>query len=56
MADVIRELHAIARAANSGDRPEMVEACRRAESLLARLRNQFAFEVAGPGNPADRAA
>jgi hypothetical protein len=30
----------------------MGDVVRRAQSLLARLRNQFLFEVAGPGTPA----
>jgi hypothetical protein len=53
MADVVREIQAIADAAERADRPSLAAACRRAQSLLARLRNQFVFEVAGPGTPSD---
>jgi hypothetical protein len=30
-----------------------VDASRRTQSLLARLRNQFVFDVAGPRNPSE---
>ena len=53
MDDVVREIQAIADAAERGDQPSLSAACRRAQSLLARLRNQFLFEVAGPGTPSD---
>lgn len=52
MADVVRELQAIADAAARANDGALVQASRRAQSLLARLRNQFVFEVAGPGSPA----
>jgi hypothetical protein len=51
LADVVRELHAIADAAARAGDPDVIAACRRAESLLARLRDQFVFEVAGNGTP-----
>jgi hypothetical protein len=51
MADVVREIQAIADAAERADQAALLAACRRAQSLLARLRNQFLFEVAGPGTP-----
>jgi hypothetical protein len=53
MADVVRQIQAIADLAEGAGEPGLVEACRRAQSLLARLRNQFVFDVAGPGSPAD---
>jgi hypothetical protein len=52
MADVVCQIQAIADLAEGARDPALVEACRRAQSLLARLRNQFLFEVAGPGSPA----
>jgi hypothetical protein len=53
MADVVRELQAFADAAALAGDPSLVDAARRAQSLLARLRNQFVFEVAGPGSPSN---
>jgi hypothetical protein len=52
MVDVVRQIQAIADLAEGAGDPALVEACRRAHSLLARLRNQFLFEVTGPGSPA----
>jgi hypothetical protein len=45
--DVISELHRIAEMATAGvvNGKEIAVACRRAESLLARLRNQFLDDV-----------
>lgn len=51
MADVMRELQAIADAAERLDAMSILESRRRAQSLLDRLRAQFVFEVAGPGSP-----
>jgi hypothetical protein len=47
LVDVVAELHRIADMATAGSvqGPEVAAACRRAESLLARLRNQFLDEV-----------
>lgn len=56
MADVMRELQLIAAAAERATHPELVEACRRAQSLLARLRNQFVDDLIGGVAPSDRAA
>lgn len=53
ISDVLRELQAIAEVAERCDEPSVVAACRRAQSLLVRLRNQFVFDVAGPGSPSD---
>jgi len=51
MADVVREIQAIADAAERSDKAALIAACRRAQSLLDRLHNQFLFDVAGPGTP-----
>jgi hypothetical protein len=56
MADVVRELQAIASVAERSDDLEVVAACRRAQSLLARLRNQFLDDLVGDEAPSDRAA
>jgi hypothetical protein len=52
MVDVVRQIQAIADLAEGAEDPALVEACRRAQSLIARLRNQFVLEVTGPGSPA----
>lgn len=56
MADVVRELQAIADAAEGASHPEIVAACRRAQSLLARLRNQFIVDLVGEIAPSERVA
>jgi hypothetical protein len=56
MADVVRELKAIASVAERCDDLEVVAACRRAESLVARLRNQFLDDLLGDEPPSARAA
>jgi hypothetical protein len=56
MVDVIRELQAIALAAERATDPELRAACRRAQSLLARLRNQFVDDLIGDRAPSGRAA
>jgi hypothetical protein len=56
MVDVVREIQAVALAAESGADPEIVAACRRAQSLLARLRNDFIEDLIGAKAPSDRAA
>jgi hypothetical protein len=56
MGDVVRELQAIASIAERSDDLELVTACRRAQSLLARLRNQFLDDVLGDRSPSERAA
>lgn len=55
MVDVVRELQAIAVAADRGGDPELLAACRRAQSLLARLRNQFVGDLIGDEAPSGRA-
>ena len=47
MADVVRELQALADIAARHDAGELVLAARRMQSLLERLRNQFVFDVVG---------
>jgi hypothetical protein len=56
MADVVGELQAIASVVERCDDAEVVAACRRAQSLLARLRNQFLDDVLGDRAPSERAA
>jgi hypothetical protein len=56
MADVVRELQAIALAAERAADPELRAVCRRAQSLLARLRNQFVEDLIGDRNPSERTA
>jgi hypothetical protein len=56
MVDVIREIQAIARAAEEGGDPEIVAACRRVQSMLARLRNDFVEDLIGDTAPSERAA
>jgi hypothetical protein len=56
MADVVRELQSIAVAADRAGDPEVVAACRRAQSLLARLRDQFVQDLIGDRAPSERAA
>lgn len=56
MVDVVRELQAIASVAERSNDVEVVTACRRAQSLLARLRNQFLGDVLGGHAPIERAA
>ena len=56
MADVVREIQAIASFAERSDDLEVVAACRRAQSLLTRLRNQFLDDLLGDAAPSDRAA
>jgi hypothetical protein len=54
MADVIRELEAIAALARDHGAPEVTEACARAGWLLQRLREQFVVDLTGPAAPSDR--
>ena len=56
MVDVVREIEAIALAAGRSDDPDVVAACRRAQSLLARLRNDFLQDLIGDTAPSERAA
>ena len=56
MADVVRELQAIASVAQRSNDLEVVAACRRAQSLLAQLRNQFLVDLLGDEPPSARAA
>ena len=56
MVDVVRELQAIALAAQRSHHPEIVEACRRVQSLLARPRNDFVEDLIGDKAPSERAA
>lgn len=56
MVDVVREIQAIALAAERSGDPEVLAACRRAESLLARLRNDFIQDLIGDVAPSERAA
>ena len=56
MTDIVRELQAIASIAERSDDLEVVAACRRAESLLARLRNQFLDDLLGDEAPSERVA
>ena len=56
MVDVVREIQAIAQLAERSDDTDIVEACRRAQSLLARLRNDFIEDLIGDGAPSERAA
>lgn len=56
MVDVVREIQAIALAAERSEDPELLAACRRAESLLARLRNDFIQDLVGDTAPSERAA
>ena len=56
MADVVRELQAIASVAERSADLEVVVACRRAQSLLARLRNQFLDDLLAETPPSERAA
>lgn len=56
MVDVVREIQAIALAAERAADPEIVAACRRAQSLLARLRNDFIEDLIGAKAPSERAA
>jgi predicted subunit of tRNA(5-methylaminomethyl-2-thiouridylate) methyltransferase len=51
MADVVRELQSIADAATRDDAIGIIDAARRGQSFLDRLRSQFVFEVAGAGSP-----
>jgi hypothetical protein len=53
MADVVRELEAIAAVAATHDEPELVRACERARALVLRLRDQFVFEITGPASPSE---
>jgi hypothetical protein len=56
MTDLIRELQAIAAVAERSDDLEVVSACRRAQSLLARLHNQFLDDLIADQTPGERAA
>jgi hypothetical protein len=56
MADVMRELQAIAWIAERSSDLEVVAACRRVQSMLARLRNQFLDDPLGDQAPSERAA
>jgi len=56
MVDVVREIEAIALAAGRSSEPEVLAACRRAQSLLARLRNDFIQDLIGDTAPSERAA
>ena len=56
MTDIVRELQAIASVAERSDDLEVVAGCRRAQSLLTRLRNQFLDDLLGDEAPSDRAA
>jgi hypothetical protein len=56
MVDVVREIQAIARIAERSGDPEIIAACRRAQALLARLRNDFIEDLIGDIAPSERAA
>ena len=56
MMDVVRGVQAIALAAERGGDPDIVAACRRVQSLLARLRNDFVEDLIGDRAPSERAA
>ena len=56
MVDVVREIEAIALAAQRSADPDLLAACRRAQSLLARLRNDFIQDLIGDTAPGERAA
>jgi hypothetical protein len=56
MIDVVREIQVIAVAAERSKDPEIIAACRRAQSLLARLRNDFIKDLIGDMAPSERAA
>jgi hypothetical protein len=56
MVDVVREIQAIALAAERFPDPVIVAACRRAQSLLARLRHDFVEDLIGDTAPGERAA
>ena len=56
MVDVVREIQAIAHLAERSEDPDVIAACRRAQSLLARLRNDFIEDLIGDLAPSERAA
>jgi hypothetical protein len=56
MTDVVREMQAIAGLAERSGDDEVVAACRRVQSLLARLREQFIEDLIGDRAPSERAA
>ena len=56
MVDVVREIQAIAHLAERSEDPDIIAACRRAQSLLARLRNDFIEDLIGDLAPSERAA
>lgn len=56
MIDVVREIQAIAVAAERAENPEILAACRHAQSLLARLRGDFIEDLIGDTAPSERAA
>lgn len=54
MSDVMREIQAVARIARERDDAELARACRRVQSILDRIRNQFVEDLVGPTPPAER--
>lgn len=56
LADVVREIQALAGAAERSDRPDLVEASRRVQSMITRLRNQLVEELVREGAPLEPAA
>jgi hypothetical protein len=56
MTDVVREMQAIAGLAKRSGDDEVVAACRRVQSLLARLRDQFIEDLIGDRAPSEPAA
>lgn len=56
MTDVVREMQAIAGLAERSGDDEVVAACRRVQSLLARLREQFIEDLIGDRARSERAA
>jgi hypothetical protein len=56
MVDVVREIQAIALAAERMGDPGIMAACRRVQSLLARLRNDFVEDLIGDTPPSEGAA
>jgi hypothetical protein len=56
MVEVVREVQSIARAAERAGDPGIVAACRRVQSLLARLPNDFVEDLIGDRAHSGRAA
>lgn len=54
MSDVMREIQAVARIAEEREDAELAQACRRVQSILDRIRNQFVEDLVGPTPPAER--